>query len=251
MPKAGGLANALLAKAKAEGNILDGSAEGFPVPSAVPAIPVEGELAVSILTAPVKLAKHLAIMRNEVESSVNCSELKRKVEGFSFDQFDESAVAVRHIGVQLTNTAVPNDNPKSQPFVKIVTDLCKNYDLPDDARDNMLNAELCKEAHQVNYEFKFSRGQPGNFYFGKFMAVNTKGEIDMILLFYRLGFRLSPDTIVNTIAHKFLCFTTHTTTRTQTREIALSEKDIDDFKNYFRFKMYKELDDQIKAFALE
>jgi len=248
---AGGLEDVLKEKAKTEGPILSGSDELFPVPSAVPAIPVPGAPTISILTAPVKLAKHLAIMRSQTESSVNVSEAKRVVEGFSFNHYDECAVAVRYIGVLLIDKDYPEDDPKRMPFVKIVTDLCKSYDLPDDARDNMLNAELAEESHQVNYDFKFTRGQPGNFYFGKFMAVNTKKKIDMILLFYNLTFRLSPDTIVHTIAHKFLWFTTHHTTRTEEKEIALTEKDIEHFKLFFRLRMYEELNDQIKAFALE
>merc|ERR1711972_171245 len=198
-----------------------------------------------------KLAKQIGIMRTELVSRVNEGELKREVEGFSFDKFDEKAVAVRYVGVLLCNAQYPENDRRRQPYQKICEDLCQQYNLPKDVEANMLNAEVAREAHQVHFEFKFCKGAPGNFYFGKFMAVNTHGEIDMILLCYRMGFQISPDTIVREHAHKFLWWTTHTTITTELREVALTEKEKNRFQDYFRLKMYKELGDQLRVFEVE
>merc|ERR1712110_235307 len=142
-------------------------------------------------------------------------------------------------------------DPRREPYTKICNDLQQSYSLPDDVKHNMLNAELCKNTSQVHYEFKFTRGKPGQFYFGKFMAVNLDDEIDMILLFYRMDFKITADTIRTEEAHKFLWWTTHTTYTTELKEVNLTEKLKNKFQDYFRLKMYKELGDQIKAFELE
>lgn len=244
---------ALKEKSAADGPVLTPAAQmGIipPVSATLPLMPLAGDPIVSVLTVPMKLAKQLGVMREELVKTVNEGELKRKVEGFSFDHFEESAVAVRFIGVALFDRQFPEEDPRREPYTKICTDLCTSYGLPDDVRQNMLNGQLAREMHQLHYEFKFTKGKPGNFYFGKYMALNTGGKIDMVLLFYRLGFKISPDAIIHETAHKFLWWTTHTTYNTELREISLSEKDITDFKNFFRLKMYKELNDQIKAFEV-
>lgn len=206
---------------------------------------------VSVASAAMKLGKELGVMRTELVKSVNESALKRKIEGFSFDSFDEKAVAARQIGVKLLDKDYEVGNPKREPYTKVITDLCRLYNLPDDVKQNMLNGELAHESHQVHFEFKFTKGKPGNFYFGKFMAINNNKVVDYVFLFYRLGFKISPDSIVHEHAHKFLWFTTHTTYTTEVKEVSLSEKDLTDFKSYFRLKMYKELGEQIKAFQVQ
>lgn len=246
-------AQAMVAAAKEDGPVLTPPAEMGILPPALPNLPLKPTLnpVVSVQTAPMKLAKQLGVMRTELVSRVNEGELKREVEGFSFEDFDEKAVAVRYVGVALYNAQYPEGDLRREPYKKICTDLTRLYSLPEDVMQNMLNAELAREAHQVHYEFKFTKGKPGHFYFGKFMAVNTKSEIDMILLFYRLDFKINPDTIVHEYAHKFLWWTTHTTYSTTLKEVVLTEKEKNKFQDYFRLKMYKELSEQIRAFELE
>jgi len=251
---AGNLSAALDAQSKHEGPSITPPREMAVLPSACTNL--EGVLrpvnpVVSIVNAPLKLLKQLNIMREELVEKVDVSQAEELMSGMQFDEFHENACAVRFIGVRLYDMQFPEGDRRREPYKKIVEDLCEQYALPDDVKNNMLNGELAKEMHQVNFEFKFTKGQPGNFYFGKFMAMNTNSEVDMVMLFYRLGFKLSPKIIASTYAQKFLWFTVGTRTEYTKEEKNLTEKDTDTFKNHFRLKMYAELSDQIKAFALE
>jgi len=206
---------------------------------------------VQILTAPAKLAKQLGIMHTELVSKVNETELKEKFEGKCFDNFDENAVAVRFMGVKLIEPAYPKGDERREPYKKIVNDLGEQYGLPPDTVKNMLNGALADEFHQVCFDFKFTKGAPGNFYFGKFMAANIGGKIDMIMLFYRMHFQLSQHRITEEHKHKFLWFTVGTSYTTRLEHQHMSEQQIEEFKNYFRLKMYHQLGDQMRAFELE
>jgi len=205
----------------------------------------------SVVTVATKLLKCLLIMQEELLSTVDETAIKEAMSGLQFDDFQESACAVRFMGVKLVDSQFDKDDRRREPYKKIVTDLCAQYVLPEDVKQNMLNGELAKESHQVNFEFKFTKGKPGQFYFGKFMAQNTEGTMDMVMLFYRLGFKFSPHIIKSTYAQKFLWFTVGTKTILTSEEKNLTEEDTQTFKTHFRLKMFKELAGQIKVFALE
>jgi len=207
---------------------------------------------VRVLKAPLKLWKHLDIMREELIQSENKSEIAEIINGMSFDTYDENACVVRYLGVKLLDKQFPVGDPRRQPYNKLVEDICEQYSVPEATKTTMSNGCLAKESHQLDFEFKFSKGKPGNFYFGKYMAQNVGGgEVDLIFMCYRLGFKFTADEINHTYQIKFLGFTTGKRNKIEYKEKALTEKDKKNFEAHFRFCMFEKLGRQLKGFAEE
>ena len=191
------------------------------------------------------------MLRDETKPDVNIGELRRQFEGFSFDKLHESACAVRYTGVIVQNPQFPVGDPRRDPYEKIVNDLAERYELPEDTKQNMLNGHLAKESHQLHFDFKFTKGAPGKFYFGKFMAQNIGNEIDAVFLFYHMDFKFSPDTIRKETEHKFLWWTTHSTYSFEKKDKEMTEKDWEGFKICIKMIMFDKLNERIRILALE
>merc|ERR1719193_2897686 len=198
--------------------------------------------------ASIKMMNHLNILHKDLIKTQNMSRITEIINGMSFDHYHESACVVRYMGVKLIDRQFPKDDPQRQPYIKIVNDLCMTYNIPESTKKTMLNGYLAKEAHQLDFEFKFTKGKPGNFYFGKFMAQNNGGgEVDLIFFCYRLGFKLSADEVKKTFRRKFLCFTLGTHEKISYVQKALTEKDKKNFEVHFRLRMFEKLGRQLKS----
>merc|ERR1712174_71031 len=111
------------------------------------------------------------------------------VEGMSFTKFEESVCAVQYKGLPVIKEMYPEGDPRRYPYIKVVNDICDQYNMDEATRLTLQNGELAEEANMLNFDIKFNAGKPGIFYYGKFMAVNTNDKIGFCFMFYRLGFQ--------------------------------------------------------------
>jgi len=177
------------------------------------------------------------------------NEAERLVRGLSFDQFEEHVCAVQYKGIPIFNPDLPEDDPERFPFKKVVMDVCAQYKLDEHTQNNLLNAKLCDDSSMLNFDVKFNVGKPGIFYYGKFMAVNINRKIDFCFMFYRLNFKIAPDIIETTHAAKFLWFTVNTWKTNHEKDVVMNQKQIEDFQNYFRLRLFDLLGGEIRGLA--
>lgn len=203
----------------------------------------------AVMLAPIRLFRHLKAMHEEILEKKNVSEAERLVRGMKFDRYEEHVCAVQYKGIPVVNPHAPEGDPDRFPYVKIVTDICENYRMDQTTKNNLLNAKLCDEASLLNFDIKFNVGEAGIFYYGKFMAVNIGGKIDFCFLFYRLNFKIAPDVIETTHARKFLWFTVDTYKTYERKDVGMDQKQLEDFQNFFRLRIFELLGGEIKALA--
>lgn len=203
---------------------------------------------VCVNEAPMSLARQMDVMRTDLISTVDLKDLDRQMSDQKFESFREVGTMVQFGGVPLLNAEITDVNdPEREPYKKIITDSCRQYGLPDNLKSMMLHRDLATAKHQVNFEFKFSKGEPGHFYYGKFMAQKNNGQIDFIILLYALRFAFAPSTSCSAFAQQLLWFTVAAHNDMTVEDKNLSEADLERFLNFFRVKMYKILADQIKG----
>lgn len=210
---------------------------------------IAGNPVMSVMDAPIRLFRHLNVMREELVKEENISEAKRMVEGLTFDTFEESVCAVQYKGIKVIDERYPEGNPKRYPYSKIVNDICDQYKLDDANRSNLQNGELAEESTILNFDIKFNAGKPGLFFYGKFMACNINDKIDFCFMFYRLNFKIAPDIIEQTIVKKFLWFVTGSEKQYDKKEYQMTQKQLKDFQDFFRLRLFKLLGSEIKALA--
>merc|ERR1712066_831367 len=116
-------------------------------------------------------------------------------------------------------------------------------------KNQVLNAKLCEESNMLNFDIKFNNGLDSFFYYGKFMAVNIGGKIDFCFMFYRLDFKIAPDTLEKTHAKKFLWFTVDTWKTYHNQEVVMDQKQLEDFQNFFRLRLFDLLGGELKGLA--
>lgn len=201
-----------------------------------------------IMAAPIRLFKHLMAMKTELQEKKNVSAAERLVTGMKFLTFREHICAVAYKGIPIYDLNAPIEEEKT-PYVKIIGDVCRNYKLSKEIRDNLENAKLCGESNMINFDISFQTGKEGIFYYGKFLAANIEGKIDFCFMFYRLEFQLAPDTIETIHANKWLCFTTKVWKTTHLEDLILSTKDLENFQNFFRLRMFDLLGGEIRGLA--
>lgn len=232
------------------------NAEDIPAPPAARAArvgihQVRDNPVMSVMQAPIRLFKHLVCMREELVEQKNVSEAVRLVRGMRFDKYEEHVCACQYKGIPIVNPdpGLPANHPEKFPFQKIVTDVCEQYKLDEHTRQNLLNAKLCDESTMLNFDIKFNVGETGIFYYGKFMAVNIQGKLDFCFMFYRLNYKIAADVIETTHARKFLWFTVDTWRTYHNQEVVMDAKQLEDFQNFFRLRLFDLLGGEIKGLA--
>jgi hypothetical protein len=211
--------------------------------------PVPGNPVMSVMQAPIRLFRHLSAMKDELIATKNLSEAESLVNGLKFDHYAEHVCAVQYKGIPICNPALSENDPERLPYQKIITDICEQYKIPDNSKTQLLNAKLCDESSLLNFDIQFGVGQPGVFYYGKFMATNIENKIDFCFMFYRLTFKIAPDVIEHTYAKKFLWFTVGSYKTLETKEVGLNQKQLEDFQNYFRLRIFELLGGELKGLA--
>eukprot|EP00438_Fugacium_kawagutii_P002450 Skav209009 [mRNA] locus=scaffold2833:65011:65919:+ [translate_table: standard] len=212
---------------------------------------IPGNPGIWVMKAGMRLFDHLSVMKDEIVKSQDLDRARKMVEGLSFDKFEEDSACIYYRGIPVVNSAVPEEHDLRYPYVKVITDICKQYKLHKETRNNLLNGYLAEDFGVLSQDVKFDTGKPGLFYYGKFMVHNMGGKIDFCLMFYKLNYKLKADVIEHTHAKKFLGFTYSTYKSYEDEEVSLSERDIGDFETYYRSRLFDLLGPQIKDLAID
>jgi hypothetical protein len=237
-----------------DGSVVE--AENIPAPPADRAVrmgiqQVVGNPVMSVMQAPVRLFRHLVCMKEDLVATKNSSEAERLVRGMKFDKFEEHVCALRYQGIPIINPDphMAHNHPDKMPFVKIVTDIVDQYKLDGTTKNNLLNAKLCEESSMLNFDIKFNVGQPGLFYYGKFMAVNIGGKIDFCFMFYRLNFKIAADIVEHVHAKKFLWFTVGLSKTHDEVKVKMDQALLEDFQIFFRLRLFELLGGELEGLA--
>lgn len=184
-------------------------------------------------------ANQIIAMRNNLRQEVDLAPIQEKMSLKNFDVFDEKAAAYHSERVEI-----------GHPYVKVINDICVAHNLPDKFKELMLNSELMVKNHMVHFEYKFCANVPGHLRFGKFMALHEKNAITFLLLCYELDFVMTPpSSLAEPVSLGLLG--TFVIGRETPGQRKLTSTEIDEFLNFFRDRMYKELSTHWNSFTVE
>jgi len=197
-----------------------------------------------------KMLREISFKSKKLVESQNIDEISRQVNQWKFTEFKENGTIIYMKGVKLYDETKSTGNSAQYPYQTVITELCQCYGINSKIKQNMLNTGLARENSAVMFDFKFNVGETGNFFYGKFQAVCSNGEIDFMIMFYNLQFALKDDVIKDVYKKKFLVFTIGESVKYRNQAVTLTNKDIEQMQIYFKSRMYTRLSDDLTAFAI-
>jgi len=197
-----------------------------------------------------KMLREISWRSKKLIQSVNIDKITREVNQWKFKQFRENGSIVYMKGVKVYDPTKRDGDRAQYPYTTVISDICQSYGLDDRIKMNMLNSALMRENSALMFDFKFNAGEEGNFFYGKFQAVCSNGEIDFMIMFYNLKFQLAEDEIKDTYQHKFLGFTVGESYTYRYEAVTLNNDDIELMQTYFKSRMYTRLSDDLTSFAI-
>jgi len=197
-----------------------------------------------------KMLREISFKSKKLVESVNIDEISRQVNQWKFTKFKEDGTIIYMKGVKLYDETKPVGDPAQYPYNTVISELCQCYGIPKKIKKNMLNSGLARENSALMFDFKFNVGETGNFFYGKFQAMCSNGEIDFMTMFYNLQFALKDDVIKDVYQKKFLGFTIGQSVNYRNQAVTLTNKDIEQMQIYFKSRMYTRLSDDLTAFAI-
>ena len=173
---------------------------------------------VSVANAMIKL------FSTEKERTRDITAAEEAIRGTTFDLFHEKVSSKLLLGIKLTD------------FEDVIDRIAKRLGLPNDIKDSILDGKFAAVNQEIIKEFKFTKGDTGDFLFGRVATVRTEeNTIDLAYAIYTLKFKLSPRVIEHTKTKKFLWMRKKKVWR-ETQERNLSIKEKEDLEEYFKKK---------------
>lgn len=173
------------------------------------------ETVVNVAQTLVKLFAH------DEEKIKDLTTAEELVRGLTFDQFNEKISCKVVKGIFLKD------------FATVIENLAARFSIPDDLKNSLLEGLISDENIEVIKEFKFTKGEGGDFTFGRIATIRHGQKIDMAYSIYFLDFKICPKVVEHSREKKFLWFAVekkevwHVTV-----ERTLSNKEKDDFEMY-------------------
>ena len=173
---------------------------------------------VSVANAMIKL------FSTEKERTRDITAAEEAIRGTTFDLFHEKVSTKLLSGIKLPD------------FENVIDRIAKRLGLPNDIKDSILDGKFAAVNQEIIKEFKFTKGDTGDFLFGRVATVRTENTIDLAYAIYTLKFKLSSRVIEHTTTKIFLWMRKKKVWR-ETQERNLSIKEKEDLEEYFKKKV--------------
>ena len=127
------------------------------------------------------VAKALVGFFNNYEKNSNdLAAAATLVESLKFDRFNEKTSCVVDQGIALTH------------YPTVIENFARDFSVPNDVKQSLLDAQYATDTTELVQNFKFKKGNTGNFVYGRFATIKHGDKIDIAYSLYTLDFKLSP-----------------------------------------------------------
>ena len=159
------------------------------------------------------------------ETTRDLTAAEEQMRGITFDMFKEKVSCKVMRGIKLVD------------FEKLIERIARRLQMPDDIKEGVLDGFLSVDNNEIIKEFYFSKGESGNFAYGRIATIKQDGDvIDLAYSAYQMLFKLSPRMIEHRRTRRFLGITTGKKVWKETSERNLSQREKDCMSTYFMNK---------------
>lgn len=167
----------------------------------------------------------ITLFSTEEEHRKDLTAAEEMIRGLTFDIFEENVSCAVKKGIKI------------EDYSFIVNRFAKRFGIPENITDSLLDGQYIRENDEMVYNFKFRKGEKGNFVYGRVATVKHGGEIDMAYSVYSLDFKLSPKVIEHEQEKVFLGFIRYgKKVWRETEERNLSIEDKKHLQAYFTYQ---------------
>ncbi len=169
----------------------------------------------------------VGLFSTDEEYQKDLTAAEEDIRGLTFDLFDEkvSCKVLKEIAFDKYGTLIDR--------------LATRFSLPDTIKESLLDGEYAVENYETVVNFRFNKGETGDFIYGRVATLKTSKGMDMAYSVYQLAFKLAPKQIRHEKKTKFLFFTTDKKVWTTTEERNLSNEEGEHLSTYFMNKAIK------------